>query len=279
MTINEQITLNVDLYDYSMTEQLGDYVGRPRLTGTLHNREIAARIVKERTEYRQETIEHILNLADQKKVEAIAEGKSVVDGVGQYFVSLRGVFIGSNAQYDASKHSLSVSYTAGQLLRQQLKAVKVVCNGVAQTGPVINSVTDSTTGSVNQVITSSGPVVISGSCIKVVGDDPSVGVYITKDADGATPQRLPLLVKNAPSEIIAMLPPIEEGALYQLSIITQSSSGGKLLKSPRTSVFPILLGDASSLPGGGTGGDGGNTPDPNPGGGGGDDGDTPLPEV
>ena len=86
MATNEKITLNVDLYDNIMTEQKGDYTGRARITGSLHNKEIAARIIKERTEYRQETIENILDLADQKKVEAIAEGKSVVDGVGQYIV-------------------------------------------------------------------------------------------------------------------------------------------------------------------------------------------------
>ena len=70
MATNEKITLNVDLYDNIMTEQKGDYTGRARITGSLHNKEIAARIIKERTEYRQETIENILDLADQKKVEA-----------------------------------------------------------------------------------------------------------------------------------------------------------------------------------------------------------------
>ncbi len=97
MATNEKITLNVDLYDNIMTEQKGDYTGRARITGSLHNKEIAARIIKERTEYRQETIENILDLADQKKVEAIAEGKSVVDGVGQYIVTVRGSFLGENA--------------------------------------------------------------------------------------------------------------------------------------------------------------------------------------
>ena len=30
----EQITLNIDLYDNIMTEKEGDYTGRPRITGT-----------------------------------------------------------------------------------------------------------------------------------------------------------------------------------------------------------------------------------------------------
>lgn len=53
MATNEKITLNVDLYDNIMTEQKGDYTGRARITGSLHNKEIAARIIKERTEYRR----------------------------------------------------------------------------------------------------------------------------------------------------------------------------------------------------------------------------------
>ncbi len=120
----EQITLNIDLYDNIMTEKEGDYTGRPRITGTLYNKQIAARIVKAGTEYKQESIEYILDRADKAKVEAIAEGKSVIDGVGQYLVTARGSFIGENAQFDPVKHSLGVSYTPGQLLRSQLKKPK-----------------------------------------------------------------------------------------------------------------------------------------------------------
>ena len=49
MATNEKITLNVDLYDNIMTEQKGDYTGRARITGSLHNKEIAARIIKAST--------------------------------------------------------------------------------------------------------------------------------------------------------------------------------------------------------------------------------------
>ena len=264
MATNEKITLNVDLYDNIMTEQKGDYTGRARITGSLHNKEIAARIIKERTEYRQETIENILDLADQKKVEAIAEGKSVVDGVGQYIVTVRGSFLGENAQFDATKHSLGVSYTPGQLLRDQLKAVKVICNGLAQTGPVINSITDSVTKSISQVMTSGGTAVISGSNIKILGDDPSVGIYLTKDEEGAVPLKVSVIVHNAPSQLTIMLPAIEAGKLYALSITTQYSGSNKALKTPRSYRFPILLGDENA----GGGGGGGEAPDPEiPGGG------------
>ena len=72
----EKTILTVDLYDNVLTEKQGDYSGKIRITGTVRNADIANGIVKERTEYRPETIENILNLADKKKREALASGKS-----------------------------------------------------------------------------------------------------------------------------------------------------------------------------------------------------------
>lgn len=88
----EQIILNTDLYDNLLTERKGDYTAKPHITGTLYNTDIAARIVAARTEYQHGTILNILDMADSHKVQAIAEGKSVVDGVGQYLVNVQGAF-------------------------------------------------------------------------------------------------------------------------------------------------------------------------------------------
>ncbi|CAK7051493.1 MAG: hypothetical protein PARBB_02561 [Parabacteroides distasonis] len=103
----EQIILNTDLYDNLLTERKGDYTAKPRITGTLYNTDIAARIVAARTEYQHGTILNILDMADSHKVQAIAEGKSVVDGVGQYLVNVQGAFEGEKAQFEPGKHSLA----------------------------------------------------------------------------------------------------------------------------------------------------------------------------
>jgi len=41
--MEEQIILSVDLYDNALTEKQGDYAGKPRITGTLRNEDIALR--------------------------------------------------------------------------------------------------------------------------------------------------------------------------------------------------------------------------------------------
>ena len=68
--------LYVDLYDNVLTEKKGDYMGKVAITGSLRNADIARRIVEKRTEYRPETIQNILDLADEEKIIALTEGKS-----------------------------------------------------------------------------------------------------------------------------------------------------------------------------------------------------------
>lgn len=136
----EKIILTADLYDNAVTERKGDYTAKPRITGTVRNHQIAERILARGSELRLDTIEYILGMGDQEKVTAIAEGKSVVDGVGQYMATLTGPFEGEKAAFDPAKNKLTASYVPGKLLRDTLKNV-VVETRPAVTGPIINSIT------------------------------------------------------------------------------------------------------------------------------------------
>lgn len=233
----EKIKLSVNLYDNAVTEVKGDYVGKPVVTGTLHNGEIADRIVAKRTEYRKETIVNILELADQEKVNAIAEGKSVVDGVGQYLVNVGGSFDGEKAPFNPKIHKLGVAYTPGKLLRDTLKTVTVETRP-AVTGPIINEIVDTTTNEKNLQLTSSGPAVISGTNIKIMGDNPLVGIYFTPAEGEAI--KAGMLIHNNPSKVTFMLPELQDGE-YTLSVTTQYSAGNNTVKEPRTYTFPVLL--------------------------------------
>lgn len=236
----DKTILNADLYDNVLTEKKGDYTAKPRITGTLHNREIAERIVKERTEYRPETIENILNLADQKKAEAIAAGKSVVDGVGQYLLNLKGPFDGEKPVFNPEVNRIGITFTPGKSLLEQLGNITFNVS-MATTGPVINTVTDVATGAVNETITPNNPINIAGSGLLLKGDDPTVGVFFTKDVEGATPVQGTVVSRNTKSEIIVQVPGNLADGQYRLSVTTQAGAGYTLLKQPRTYEFPILL--------------------------------------
>lgn len=234
----EKNVLNADLYPNPITDRTDDYTAKLRITGTLRNKQLAGRIVARGYEFREETVEHILNMGDIEKVLAIIEGKSVVDGVGQYLINIIGSFVGEKAVFDPAIHKLGVSYTIGKLLRDALKNISVV-TGTATTGPAINDIIDSTTDEVNGQLTSGSAAIINGVNIRVSGDDAANGVFFTK-TDGGTPLKAPLLIHNNPSQLTILMPAMEDGE-YTLSITTQYGHGNKLVKEARTYTFPTLL--------------------------------------
>ena len=148
--------LYVDLYDNVLTEKKGDYMGKVAITGSLRNADIARRIVEKRTEYRPETIQNILDLADEEKIIALTEGKSCVDGVGQLLLRVSGSFDGEQAPFDPEKHSLDVSFTRGKALRERLAKVTVATRA-ASGSMVVNSVFDPMSGETNGRITRQQP--------------------------------------------------------------------------------------------------------------------------
>lgn len=234
----EKTILSVDLYDNVLTEKPGDYTGRVRITGTARNRDIAARIVAKRTEYRLETIENILNMADQEKRAALAEGKSVIDGVGQYMLTISGAFDGKKQDYKSAANPMGTTYTpSGQLLKL-LDNIYVNAD-IATVGSMIESFTDSTTQTKNSQITPGAPAIVTGSNILVKGDDPANGFYFTPEA-GGEPVKVPMIVTNTKSQAVITIPQLADGQ-YRLSITTQIGANYKLVKEPRTYIFPIIL--------------------------------------
>lgn len=234
----EKTILTVDLYDNVLTEKKGDYSGKIRITGTVHNKEIAQRIVNKRTEYRPETIETILTMADEEKRLALSEGKSVVDGVGQLLPNVGGSFDGKKTDYKSPDNKIGIAFTPGALLWKILDNIYINAN-IATVGPMIESITDSTTDKKNSQLTPGAPAIIVGSNVLLKGDAPSVGVYFTPEA-GGEPIKVALIVTNTKSQIIISIPQLADGQYY-LSITTQAGSNYQLLKEPRSYQFPILL--------------------------------------
>ena len=87
----------------------------------MRNHQIAERILARGSELRWIQSSISWGMGDQEKVTAIAEGKSVVDGVGQYMATLTGPFEGEKAAFDPAKNKLTASYVPGKLLRDTLK--------------------------------------------------------------------------------------------------------------------------------------------------------------
>ncbi|MFT3738560.1 MAG: DUF4469 domain-containing protein [Breznakibacter sp.] len=242
MATEEKNSVIVELYDLPITERKDDRCGRVVTAKSLKIDDIVAIAVNRRTDLNAVTLKSSFEILRDIASEQVANGASVEFGLGYYALGVSGVFIGDNAQWDSARHSLSVKATPTSALRGLIRKVSVNVRGMASTGTFINSVTDVASGEENSKLTPGGAANVTGTRIKVAGDNPAIGIRLTNQTDGSV-TTIPAnsIAVNDPSKITFIVPATLPEGDYKLSITTQFSSQSVLLKDPRTYVFDYLL--------------------------------------
>lgn len=236
---NEKNTVDVQLYDLTVTPDPNDYFGRVRSKGTLDNAAIASRIKKEGSEYQTETIIELLNRADRIKGEGLAQGYNINTGFINARLGISGVFY--EEVFNPKQHQLNATVNLSANSRELIEETKVTILGQAQTGPVLLKVVDSFTGEVNAQITPNNAITLYGDRIKIEGTDDyqeQVGLFFINLADQSR-TKVTQLVSNENKAVIFMVPALSSGN-YELELVTQRSRN-TMLKEPRTERLETVL--------------------------------------
>jgi len=242
MATNEKSSVIVELYDLTLTERKDDRFGRVVTPKSLTEDDLIQIAVARRTDLNANTLKASINILQEIATEQIANGASVSFGLGYFNLGVNGVFIGDNAQWDSSIHSLSVHVTPTAELRNAVKTSTVHMRGMAPSGVIVNSLTDVTSGEVNSRLTPGGGVNLVGNKIKIDGDNDMVGISLTNEVTKAvTVIAKTAVLVNDPSRITFVVPADLASGDYKLTITTQYSSTSKLLKEPRSYTFDYVL--------------------------------------
>ena len=232
--------IRVNLYENFLTENPNDYSARVISERTLNVKEICKTAVNRGgAPSTAEAMEHNVSLFFKEMAYQLMDGYSVNTGWFIANAQVRGVFDSRTETFDPNKHSVLFRFNQGDLLRKEIPNVKVQVMGVGESGIVISQVIDSKTGSENDLLTPGGTLVIRGVRLKIVGDDPQVGITLEDETGNAVRIDERDIVVNRPSELIVQIPSLPAGS-YQLTLCTQFSQG-KMLKEPRISVFEKIL--------------------------------------
>ncbi|MDR1121156.1 MAG: DUF4469 domain-containing protein [Dysgonamonadaceae bacterium] len=219
-----------------------DYTGEVSTIGhTLHNEDIATRIVKERSELRYETILAILNERDSIVLDTVLAGSSVQDGVVHIAPSVTGLWIGSDRTVDPTRQKPAISISPTAELREGLTKVKLEILGVKDSGAYIGLVTDAATKAIDGHITPNGILVITGDKLRIAPEDnPEMGIFFVNEYGDKTP--VVQISQNEPKKLTVLAPPLPPGN-YTLQIVTRFSNGSTLLKVARTIIYdmPIIV--------------------------------------
>ena len=203
---------------------------------TQRNKDIADIIVKERTEFRPETIMNILTMRDKVVTQLLEEGLSVMDGVVQITPRVSGVWETEGAEYDEKIHKRTVDIVPTADLRDVLDAISVKVLGAKEATARITSITDTATGLKDGTITIGDDIIIEGDKLKVDEKDAAQGVFF-KAANGTEYKTTRRLSVNKPSQIIARVPKEVPAGAVTVIVRTKYSSTAKPLKEIKEIIF------------------------------------------
>lgn len=217
---------------------------------TLTKEDTAKEIKRTGSELKYPTILSVTSQDSDIILEALLNGDSVITDLCQFRPRILGAFANAEAQFDPAIHRLTFDITPTKKLREALKSVKVIKKKTGRADVArIGLVVDTLTGLFDGSITANDDIMITGTNIKIKGDEAVTGVFFVAE-DGTTTKVTRRLTQNDPSKVIARVPTLANGS-YTLRIVTQFSQSSTTLKEPRTIEYstPLVIG------GGGGGGE------------------------
>ncbi|MDR1949983.1 MAG: DUF4469 domain-containing protein [Spirochaetaceae bacterium] len=144
--------------------------------------------------------------------------------------------------FDPRKHTVLAEFHQGAELRRELSRVSVSILGKAELNFFIGQVTDMRTGSVNDLLTPGRNARITGSKIKIAGEDPANGLYFVNEAGT---ERVKVdetdIMENKNAQLLVIIPPLAAGTWHPEVTTQYTGAGDRFLKDPRTAVFDRQL--------------------------------------
>ena len=229
--------LQYSLGDCFLTDRPDDYSATAHASGSYTLDDIINAMLSKGTLVTRTDIVAVLNNFIETVESIIEKGGTVNTPLFNTSFSISGIFEGPLDSFDGSRHKLNVNVTKGIRLRDAEKKVKLEKTNPSVTLPQIQEVKDTISGKVNEQLTPNGVVEVRGYTLKVEGDHPTCGLWFVHE--GGTETKATLFIDNKPAKVLAMIPTLAKGN-YQVKIVTQYS-GGTLLKTPKTFIYPKIL--------------------------------------
>jgi hypothetical protein len=227
--------LEYSLHENPLTARKDDFSAQTHVRTTYSKEQLIELMLQRGTLMTKTDALAVLNNIEETILYVILNGGAVHLPLFNTGFSISGVFDGATDSFDPHRHRLHVTINKGTLLRAAESEIKVTKVVSMAPRPQILEVKDSTTGKVDEVLTSGGAVKIDGVNIKVAGENATCGLYYT-NIDTGVEIRAETLILNKPAMVLALTPTLPTGN-YQIRLTTQYSSG-KDVKEPKTTVYP-----------------------------------------
>lgn len=243
-TSDIKYTLNGQLADNTVTQNVkNDKILTLVSAGSADKQRVISEIMEMNPGLERETVEAVINLEQRAVKKLILTGFRVNMELYQAVAQFTGVV--ENKAWNPEVNSVYVSFTQGAGIREAISRTNVNIIGEKSSAMYIAGTQDTSTRATDATATSGRNFTLTGSLLKVVGTDASVGITLTSVTD-KTVTSIPsdMWAVNDPSKLIFLIPPGLANGEYTLRVTTQFSGNTKiLLKAPRSLEYTITLGE------------------------------------
>lgn len=204
--------------------------------------EVYKEMREEDTGLRPETLTHVVTLYERVVARFLMNGYYVNTGLFYAVPRFSGIIEGG--RWNPAKNSIYVSFSQDKVLREEIAKTDVVIQGEKNDVMYILETEDKKTSLKDGRMTPGRNMVVRGAYIKVLGDDPSVGIsFRNKLDDTVIKVTEDMFAANNPSELIFLVPTELKDGEYELTVTTQyTKNTGVYLKVPRSVSFPVHVG-------------------------------------
>jgi len=234
--------INAWLVRNYLTKDPTDYVAVVNSNGNIGLEGIVDELRAEGMELQRETAIDVVSRFNRKSIDFALNGYSVNTGLVNMHTTVRGAFY--DKKWDNERNHLRVSISQGKDLRQAVSETTVEILGERADLITIFGITDLSTGNTDGTITRGFNAELRGTFIKVVGDDPTTGVWL-HNLETGDDIRLPNVnvALNEPSRLMLLVPTSLPAGDYELRVTTQFTTGNRKLQTPRSATLaaPIAL--------------------------------------
>ena len=242
-------TLNVQSVDNPLTKEEGDKRFILVSNGTADFDRVISEIMAVNPGLERETVEAVIKLEHRIIQRLTLSGMRVSNGLFSAVASPKGR---AGASWDPEVNQLNITIAQGVDWREAIRNTTVNVLGEKAEVMYISGTTDIATRATDRTATPGYPFTVEGNYLKLVGDDPAVGITIVSEEGTETRVDSGMVAVNEPKKLVFVLPAGLAEGTYTLRIATQynGSNTGTLRKTPRVVESPLYIGVAPTTPGG-----------------------------
>ncbi len=172
----------------------------------------------------------IIRIIEEMKIALshfLVNGRSLNTSLFNASFSIQGVFTDEEDRFDPARHTLSLNVKPGIGLKDTAGQVSLAKATPPVTNPILNSFTDTESGTKNAQITPGAPGKLNGKGLKFDQEDPLQGVFFINEANNRE-YKVDKFVECHPSKLIFKIPTGMAKSTYRLEVRKEAEKSGRL---------------------------------------------------